>query len=182
MIVNRQTPSSPALPSFGLRSGNAETVRLVPARRAHPMPIASTCGHPRQASARLRPETDRAAQGLAGIRRRSSIVDHAKAAFVAKQFAAVGKYDDMPSAVGRGDVVLDRPADCGPATNLGLLRCNAWKSREGWRAAKFNAGTSFQGLHLSLHQRAGSPFRCSEYRATGPIMSIGTYPYFGAAP
>jgi hypothetical protein len=34
-------------------------------------------------------------------------------------------------------------------------------------------------LHLSLHQRAGLPFRWDQYRAIGPVLSTPILNYFG---
>ena len=146
----------PAHPSFVWRSGIAEIGLLGLERRVRQTPICETFGRLRRADARQRPETDRAAPALRDIRRlsfeRRKIFDPLRAAFLGHVAALCGNLSHAAASVARLCFALH----CGD--DFADTLC----------AHRSGPRPDFGVVHLSLHQRAGLPFRWSQYRAIGP--------------
>ena len=149
-------PALPARPSSGWRSDIAGTAPQAAARPARRSPSGATCARPRQAGARLRPETGRGALWHCGIRQGSlrvfageSIPDD-RLQFRTGKFAAVGR-QKVAKVLDQQEFLL-RP-----------IRLRG-EPRKGFNA--IHAG------HLSLRHRAGLPLRWVTYRAIGPECQV----------
>lgn len=169
-----QAVSSHIRPFGPSLSGSAGTARQAAEYPARHWPSAVMFAHRRQAAERPRLVSGRGLAGLRGIRRRScAVVGYAKAGFVNAEFATIGKLDDMPATM-FADVVCNWPIHLSPAANRGLFWSNAGETGECWRSVKFNAGSGFKGLHLSLP----SPGRIALanvpliHRANGPVKGV----------
>ena len=161
--------SSRTRPTFRSRSGSEGSAAREAGYPALHLPSGGTCARQRQAFGLHRFASAPACRLMPDIRRGSSVVNQAEAALMNAQSTAAFEADDMPAAIGRRDMVFDRAVYSRPARNLSSFGGHPGEASESGRSVKFNSGSGFKGLHLSLHQRAGSPFRYIHHRATGPV-------------
>lgn len=165
MTLNHPTCASPSHPSFQWRSGIEGTVLRVQARLVRRTPIFATCGHRLRAGELPTPAIAPACRSPRGIDWKSSDLGRidACAPQYSLQAGIHAERADNGSAALCPDVV-SKP-NC-----LGFLKMKV--SRGGSVRGRDRHGLAG---HLSLHQRAPLPFRCMDYRASGPICQRGRY-------
>lgn len=141
-------------------SGSAEIVRLAAGCPVHRKPSGATFDRQRQAALRPRPASGRGPQGLRGIRRRSCQMPQVRrqalrllsAILVGCQFAAGNT----------NCAVMFKPKH-----DVGSRCFVTHDERIG--GVGLTSSVRNQEGHFALHQRAGLPFRCTPYRAIGPV-------------
>lgn len=141
-------------------SGSVGIVARAAGYPVHHSPIGAMFGRRRQAAEPRCLGSCRVRQVLRGIRRRS-LQDNAKA--TEQRLGLIT--DSQRANIGSTALCADRSGE-----SLCLRRVKV--KGAGFSFARHQNCDGFAG-HLSLHQRAGSPFRCIPYRANGPARQGG---------
>lgn len=75
-----------------------------------------------------------------------SVVNDAEACLVNAERTAARVFDDMPPAVGQGNMVLDGAIHGRPSRYRRAFWLHGWEPAKGRRSVRFNSGSSFEGL------------------------------------